>query len=435
MFPFIAGQHLFFNICIEMALVCTVLAWGFSSAKESIQQQLRQVFHHPIAIAITLFVACILISSLLSPWRANAFWSTFERSEGTFQWLHYYCFFLLAAVLLKTQRDWQMAMKLFIAAALISILYAGITLFYHDSFFMSTYLAEDGTPNAPTLLRQLLNNRFQGTTGNAEYFAVQVMFALYFFLYMKNTFLRWPIISIFIATFFLTQTRGAILGLAAASFLWLACTAIYLPKFRKILILSTITVTIAVCIFVAMRDINFVKDLPGGRILATNLSDATAFSRLRVWQIALKAFWQRPLFGWGIENFANIFISTYDIRMFKPEETMIVEYFDRLHSNAFGYLVETGIIGLISYLLVFAAYFYEFWQNRTRQIKEFSGRFKSPKGFAMLLMPPAFYFVQALFFFDVLPAVIGLYLFFAFSIYILEVPQHKTVIAAHAKSY
>ena len=74
-------------------------------------------------------------------------------------------------------------------------------------------------------------------------------------------------------------------------------------------------------------------------------------TRILAWGVAWQSFLQRPLLGWGNENFAY----AYNL-YFNPESFHIGGLyemsFDRAHNYYFDRLVEQGIGGLVLWLLV-----------------------------------------------------------------------------------
>jgi O-antigen ligase len=69
--------------------------------------------------------------------------------------------------------------------------------------------------------------------------------------------------------------------------------------------------------------------------------------RLKLWQAGLKVFVNRPIFGWGTSSF-------------KPAVTPILGPMSQVAHNSFiSVLVEQGLVGLLLYLIMFAAVFRE----------------------------------------------------------------------------
>jgi O-antigen ligase len=153
-----------------------------------------------------------------------------------------------------------------------------------------------------------------------------------------------------------------------------------------------------------------VKNLPAGRIFDIAFSDQTVQTRLWTWGSAWKGFLERPLLGWGAENFGAVFDKYFDPRHFIPGQNTET-WFDRAHSVYFDYLAETGILGFLSYLSIFGVIYWEFFRKKERAGDH------SVLSKALIFSLPLGYLVQGAAIFEVLPMYINLFLFFAFCHY------------------
>ncbi len=94
--------------------------------------------------------------------------------------------------------------------------------------------------------------------------------------------------------------------------------------------------------------------------LQENFSQRAVF-----WDIAWSASKERPLLGWGWGNFDLAFWKHYNPEKY---ETKINYFFTRAPNKPFNvpleYLVSGGILGLVSYLAIFAAIFYNLIRNK-----------------------------------------------------------------------
>ena len=134
-----------------------------------------------------------------------------------------------------------------------------------------------------------------------------------------------------------------------------------------------------------------------------------------MWGIAIDGWKERPLLGWGPENYLNIFDRHFNAEYFKPEKGFGA-WFDRAHSIYFDYLAETGILGLASFLGIFGVFYWQFIKFSKKQalLNGQIGYISLPERgllFALLFA----YLVQGLALFDVYTIYINLYLFLAFS--------------------
>jgi O-antigen ligase len=170
----------------------------------------------------------------------------------------------------------------------------------------------------------------------------------------------------------------------------------------------------------AIRNNPVVAKLPAGRLLQISTSDQSAQTRIWVWGEAWKGFLERPVLGWGPENFTPVYDKFFNPKFYIPGQSTET-WFDRAHSIYFDSLVETGIIGFLSYLGMFFMFYWEFFKNAHK-----NGPSKMQK--ILMVAIPAAYLGQGIAIFDVFPMYISLFLFLAFGVYYFSV--HKKEVKA-----
>jgi O-antigen ligase len=428
-FPFIGGKDYFFRFSVELALIFYILWWAFEAAEGEAWSRLKNALEKPLFVAVSVFVLIFLLACIFAYDSHGAFWSNYERGEGGFQMLHYYAFFVLLVLLFKTKDDWRLFFKVSLAAAALMILYGVFANLGWASNFISPYSNGGVTPSS--LWHRLVDARFQGSLGNPAYVAPYLLFSIFYAAYlwvdgkhkMKSLVsLGYSVlILLFLFFFFLSQTRGAFLGLGAAVFTFLACAAFSKPEWRKRLVVLLVILCVGAAFLIYERHSDFVKSLPGGRLFDIAFSDQTVQTRLWTWGSAWQGFKERPILGWGPENFSPVFDKYFDPRHFVPGKNTET-WFDRAHSVFFDYLTETGMLGFLSYLAMFAVFYWELFKKGSTLKKSYG-----PVAIALMISLPAGYLVQGIAIFDVLPMYINLFLFLAFGcfwFYNLNNEQH-----------
>ena len=428
-FPFIGGKDYFFRFTVELGLIAWLLWWAFEAKQNEVRQLYRSTFKRPLVIAVTAFVGAYLLACLFALDMHAAFWSNYERGEGGFQMLHYYAFFLLLTMLFQHEEEWKNLFKYSLIAAAGMVGYGLFANFGYPGF-ISPYTG--GT--APTgWWHLLIDGRFEGSLGNPAYVAPYLMFSMFYAAYLwaaskiagKLTAIKsWGygiLILAFLFFFYLSQTRGAFLGLAAGIFvgvLYLAFAGS--SRMRKwSLVAIGVMIVLGLGIF-AIRNEPFLNNIPGGRLLQISVTDSSAQTRFWVWGEAWQGFLERPIFGWGPENFTAVFDQHFNPNFFVPGQNTET-WFDRAHSVFFDYLAETGIIGFLGYIAIFATFAWLFFRRKRADIAP-AGEHQSVHVFqnALMLATPVAYLVQGIAIFDVLPMYISLFLFLAFSSYFLK---------------
>jgi tetratricopeptide (TPR) repeat protein len=85
------------------------------------------------------------------------------------------------------------------------------------------------------------------------------------------------------------------------------------------------------------------------RIASISLSDATTQSRFLIWGEAWQGVKERPITGWGQENFSYVFNKFYNPEMYGQEQ-----WFDRAHNEFIDWAVAGGIPAFLLYILLLA---------------------------------------------------------------------------------
>jgi len=358
-----------------------------------------------IVWAIGLFLTIVFLASLFGVNFQLSFWSSYERMTGLITMLHYFAFFLVLTSVLKTKKDWLMIFDFFIGASILLSLFGLGQRFGVQGLLMSG------------------EGRVSATFGNPAYFSAYLIFALVAVVFM---FFQRPgkgrryyyalVFALHFVILYWTETRGALLGFGAALLLFLTALVFWpkdteekeavtrfkagLKKTAKI-ILAVFVVLLA--IFLAARNTAFVKNSPTlNRLAVISISETTTQTRLLAWKLSWQGFKDRPILGWGWENYNVVFNKYYDPHLFPVEN-----WFDRAHNIVFDTLVSTGAFGFIAYLGIFAAVFMVLWRAfRQKRID-----FLNAVLFAVLFVA---YFVQDLFVFDMLYSYMPLFMILAF---------------------
>ncbi len=376
-FPYITGRNFAFRILIELGLV---LWAGLMIIDKNYRPRTTLMFW-----AVTFLIIILGLADLLGINPYNSFWSRFERMEGYLMFLHLFGYFLLLITVLKTKKDWLNFFNLFVIAGL----------------FVGGY----GMMQALGLREAIQGGgeRVDGTIGNPTYLAAYLMLIsalsliLFFNAKSKNWRYGYAGILVFnLIILYFTASRGAVLALMVTAPLFLLAYIFLIAKkdpaqrlFKRAAIGALVAVVLLPLAFQLVKNTNFVR---GNNILVRfsnlSLTDFTIRSRFYIWNIGLQGFLERPILGWGQENFLPVFAKHFDPRLYDQEP-----WFDRPHNIVFDWLINAGILGLISYLSLFVIFFmnlYQAWKSKVLDIRE---------GVVLLLAPVA-YFIQNLLVFD-----------------------------------
>ncbi len=343
-FPFITGKNFLFRILVEIMLG----AWAVLMFVDSAY---RPKFSWILAAAGS-FIAAITIADFLGVNPYKSFWSNYERMEGLVTHLHLFLYFIISGTVLSTDRLWYW--------------------FWNTSLGVSVIVAMKGFMQLSGMAEiHQSATRLDASFGNSAYLAVYTLFNIFLSAFLfsrtkKEAGVRflYPIVAFLnLIILFYTQTRGTLLGLvggAGLAFLLVAIFGKEYPKFRRYAAYSLVGMIALVGLFVAFRHSSFIQSSPTlQRMASISLSDATTNSRFMIWDMSWQGFKERPIFGWGQDNFLYVFSKYYNPKMWSQEP-----WFDRSHDVFFDWLVAGGAVGLITYLSMFAALIYTLWWRK-----------------------------------------------------------------------
>jgi O-antigen ligase len=394
-FPFVGPKSLFFMGLVEIVF----FSWLILILIDS---NYRPKFNF-LLLSLIIYLFIFILASILGVNPSYSFWSKYERMTGILMQLHLFGFFLVLSSVFK-EDDFK---KIFGFSVFVAILASLIAL---------------ANLKNPTM-------RGGGTIGNESFLGTYLIFNLFFALYLvfktqdlsrKLSLTGFLILtlSIFLigvnlenlsfskkisAILYGAGARAAKLsflgGLVLFFFFWLISSQKKGLKILGLFLLISSFILAGYLIFSAFQPGSFVRKFVEKEI-------GTFGGRFIVWQGAKKGFLERKWLGWGPENFEFSFTKYYDPCM--PTSRCGGEvWYDRAHNIIFDNLISTGILGMVSYLLIFATSFYILWKNFLKKKIDFW-----PAGiFTSLFIA---YFVQNLTVFDMVSSYMVFFLSLAF---------------------
>lgn len=388
-FPYITGKNFSFRIIVEVMAAAWVVLMLLDA-------RYRPKFSW-IAVAGLVFLVVMFFANLFGEYPFKSFWSNFERMEGFVTLVHFYLYFIMVATMVTTEQVWRWLLNTSLGVATLVCFYA----FGQMSGAIS--IAQGG------------GWRVDSTLGNSTYMAVYMLFHIFIatFLLIRTKsiqmrYLYGVFIALFVFMLLQTGTRGAALGLVMGGML----TALYVAFFaqrhqvlRRVAFGGLLAALLMVGGFVAIRDTPFVQGTPIlDRLADIRLSEGGI--RFMIWGMALEGAVERPVLGWGQENYSYVFNKHYVPELWRAES-----WYDRTHNVVLDWLIAGGVLGLLSYLGIFAAalWYLVVMPIRARMRGEDAeAHFTAAEGGLMLGILGA-YFVHNLFVFDNIVS----YIFFA----------------------
>lgn len=441
-FPFITGKVFFFRIAVEIIFAAWLILALF-------EPEYRPRFS-PILIAFGAFNLVLILATFFGANPYRSFWSNFERSEGLLTHLHLLAYMLVAFAVMKTENQWAKLFHvslgvsaylgvfgLFQLAGLYQInqggsrldgtlgnaTYFSVYMLFH--FFIALYYWVQGKtkPYLPAsallvglstgLLAGLVRMSLLSSQGGENSLPIAIILMavvlvvvtalvalIWWWSLDERNARRWfygVMIFMSVAILLNTLTRGTTLGLVVG----LAVTGLVVMwqnrdrrLVRRLFFIAMVVLVVAGGGFYLARDSQFVQSNSVLSRFAPLLSAkgiwGESASRRMVWGIAWAGFKERPILGWGPENYNLVFNKYYNPKMFGQEA-----WFDRAHNVFFDWLTSAGLLGLVSFLSIWLAAIYSVWGRRFRSC--WSGIER-----AVISGLLAAYFVHSIFVFDVL---------------------------------
>ncbi|MCX6764115.1 MAG: O-antigen ligase family protein [Candidatus Nealsonbacteria bacterium] len=402
-FPFVGPKSLyFFGLSEIIFLFYVILAIFYPKYRPKL---------NILLIAIIVFIIASIVSSVFGADFSQSFWSKYERMTGLLMWFHLFTFFIVVSSVFK-RKDW---FRIFEFSIMVSILIGFLMLL--------------GQTKINPLEKMGLGTRGGATLGNSSFLATYLMFNAFFALYLfvinigkKNhnfqnesffSFIKIKEFDIFYPASFIFLVLCLLLstGRAAAIAFFCGMILIFLLKIifyekgilkiAAIIILTVTSLSFAVVLFfsIQLQD-NFVQ-----KFLLEKVG-LSAKARLYVWETGWNAWLEKPLLGWGPENFHYAYFKNFNPKMLLPEAGADLWY-DRAHNIVVDLLVSNGIIGFFSYLGILGAVFYVSWKKYFTERVDFS----IAVIFSAALIA---YFIQNLTVFDMVNSLVMFFLILGF---------------------
>ena len=433
MFPFVSSKLPLFYIFSALAFCSLVLNLIFRSENRATKKQLLPIL--PIALLIT----SLGISGFLAPLRDTAFWSTLDRGDSWFFLFHLFLLILTVFILILKDRGGTYKRNLLLA----TLSAAGIIA-------LSVWLGNEGFNAGGKILSQ---SRGGGLLGNSSFAATYLLFAVFLglmIIFSRETFSKgmrrfalaitilivtspvfvnfglWSLAISFKSIFSAPQLllgsgRGAAVGIILGIIVALAFKLIYAQKkLWKIVGIGIIVASVLGYIFF------FVSIQRAGTPLQAVFEEQAGSNRLIFWDIARDAITDKPILGWGLENFRVPFHRNFNPALLRDTNSS-EPWTDRAHNIFYDMTVTGGYVGLILFLIVIGSLIWGIYYAGVKKLL-------STWSAAFLLGAMYAYLFQGLFVFDTIFSYLMLGLLYAFVFGLLQRENNSsptTEVSAH----
>lgn len=332
-FPYIIPRATYFQLLTEIIFAAAILLITFFPE------------HRPeksiLARAFVLYLIVAALTTLTSADPGKSFIGSIERDFGLWHMLHYGMLFLGLIVGFRTRLWWQMLLG---ASLAISMYAAG-------DLIIDVLNTAPTAPFPPSV------------AGNVTFLAAYLIFHIFFVMWLLTQtriaavkgFLILLIVFLSLAVV-ATGVRGALLGLVVGIGLCFVVLAWKRPRIRVLLIGAVVIGLLAFGMLLANKN----SAIFSKSAIVQNITDfslgPTIHARLAMWKMALAGFQERPLLGWGRENFPLVFNIHFDdsFEALKLGES----WEDRAHNIFFDELINAGLLGLAAYIFLLGSAFF-----------------------------------------------------------------------------
>ncbi len=386
-FPFVVGKAVYARAIIEITFVAWVAlvlrhprrrpAWSWTVA----------------AFAVWLLASGLAAAFGVSPTRS--LWSTYERMQGVFDLAHWFAFTVMAASVFRSAADWRLLFGVNLACSTVVCL-IGLAQHYQIVHVDLIYFP--------------MGLRMRSTLGNPSYVGAYAMVnallgAALFVQSLgpaarRRPRLRWVrdawaiMVQINLWGLWTTGSRGALTGLGAASLILIAYGT--WKRMRAASWAAGVALAAAAALIVVARTTTILEPVVESnptlqRLAGADREDFPIRSRVIGIDTGLRAFLDRPVLGWGPENFIVGWGRHIDVDL---RDGPILATYDHAHNKPVEELATKGALGLLSYLAL--------WGVMARVILRRLARLSGCDRIALCIVGAALaaYFVQNLFLFD-----------------------------------
>lgn len=374
-YPFIAPKAVFFWVLSEIIFALWAI---LALANKRYRPRENLLFY-----AILGFLLITLLASFRGVNLTTSLFSTFERMTGFITLAHGFLIYLALSSTFKNRKEW----KNFLRGAVFVGGIAAAIFFLDDSIISFLPEARQGS-----------------TLGNSSFFGAYIIFPIFFAIYLFLSDKGWKrifaficevimifamyysgasgawyaflggIFIIFLAWMYFRKPRNLepriSLPLEARRAKWGNLDKRPLNNFLNSIfhILNSKTIPVALFVFsVCVAGFIAYGTVTQNQAILEYLPDE--FSRKRigarlvVWENAWDAIKERPVLGWGPENFQTAFVKYFNPCLPLPDECGGEIWFDKAHNIIIDTLVASGFAGLFAYFSIFVIAVYSMWKK------------------------------------------------------------------------
>ena len=369
LFPFVVPKAIYARSIIEITLALWV-------ALIVVDRRYRPS-RSWVLVAFGVWFAVSLIAGFTGVSLTRSMWSTYERMQGIFDLAHWFAFVLVAGSVFRSLGDWKLLLSVNLGvSAIVSLLGLGqhfdvlnsgildsgnrITSTLGNATYVGAYTVVNSLVGIGLIVqsfggrltsvvdtssesRAARRRRARRSRRRTQAFdAVPWLRTLWALAIIANMWALW-----------LSGTRGAVLGLGAGAVVFAFTYAGWgaVAPVRKVAFGILVATVAALLLFVVARTTDALDPIIEsstmlGRVSNIGLGDSSIKGRVVSAEAGLRAYQDKPIFGWGPENYMIAWGRYVD------SDPGIRERFDQAHSKLVEEITTKGAVGLVTYLAI-----------------------------------------------------------------------------------
>ncbi len=443
--PFVVGKALYARAIIEVVVALWVILLLYDRSYLPRRSWVVAIFGGYVLVA--------LLSALQGADIVQSIWGDYSRMLGVWNLFHWFLLTLVASSVLRTPSAWRTAFNLNLGVALLLSLLA-----------LSQAYGVSLLSRLPLLPELAAKCRVDASLGNPAYLGGILMVNIVLAAGLvtssftatgevgspsrrdgrRHEHTRWWMTGLFwqrafwvisaglaMWMLFYTGTRGTLLGLAAGAVAMPIGAAIWGNR-RALLPISFAAEGILISLaFLFVVDLTVglsVEEWCGERVASTrlvntSLDESHVSTRIAAAKIGWAAFLDRPLLGWGPENFYKAFENLATTAFYQSG----IGSFDNAHNKVVDELATKGAVGTLFYAALWSALVWAVVRRRRTPDEEVMA-------YAVLGALGA-YFVNSMFLFDVNGLLLQWVLLVAWVIAQEQPPGEEDKVSGHSLGF
>lgn len=420
--PSVWSRTILFRIILTVLI--SIFLFGFLYKKElsfSIPK-IKNRIYIPFFILLAFFTTLILATIFSQDIGFSVFGSP-SRAGGLLNLLFFFIFVVFLTIFTK-ENQWSRFFNLLFTTGVLA---SSLAIVQYFNILENIFISFEGG-RTPSFL------------GNSTFLAIYMLFLAFLsFTFLiqkkggKKKIIYAILFSLFIFTILITASRAAYLGLLVGFFYFF----FFYPvrnfvsddtnpkKLKTLKIIATSLLLIILFVvflfnsFPQLSEKNSLFKIAVDRLSIKKVAMDLTGTRFAAWQITLEAIKDKPILGWGPENFYIGFEKHYDPTMSNLQRL----WWDRPHNIFLDVAVSSGIISLLLYIAFWLALF---WQLQIYKRKRCNSK---NTYFAHGLQAMFIGYLSTLFFnFDSFPTYLISFFFIGYSFYLISEQSEKTII-------